>query len=353
MSRAYPDRSHERLLQAALLAAMAGAFSGCTSKLETAQREHGAAVEAKLTPLESIHEQVLTLPRLDHDSVTHTGAPIRLSMAVPDVGEGNASLSYVEDLANLEDLGYVWGRVQPTGLLNRCASVLRGGHEAYDPAEYHYLLRPDGADAEKLFKRCEGLRTLFVLRTVDFVEPSGPREPDAGALFDPSFCGPHGTWADAGNDGATRLIGRYSALDAATDGALGAASDGAAEGGRYGALDAASDGALDGGRDGELDGASDGGPEAAADAVLAAVSAHLRGEDRRESPQVFRGGFIRAEILVFDLDGARYEGGFRIEVASSPRVTGSVVEDLRTKLSAAIADGIKKHVPGVVLEGAP
>lgn len=330
MSRAHPDRSYGCALRWALLVASVSALSGCTSKLETAQREHGAAVEAKLTPLESIHEQVLTLPRLDHDSVTHTGAPIRLSMAMPDVGEGNASLSYAEDLANLEDLGYVWGRVQPTGLLNRCASVLRGGHEAYDPAEYHYLLRPDGADAEKLFKRCEGLRTLFVLRTVDFVEPSSPREPDAGALFDPSFCGPHGTWADAGNDGATRLIGRYVGLDAG------------------------SDGALDAGSDGDLDGASDGGAEAAADAVLAAVSAHLRGEDRTESPQVFRGGFIRAEILVFDLDGARYEGGFRIEVASSPRVgTGTVVEDLRTKLSAAIVDGIKKHVPGAVLEGAP
>lgn len=64
----------------------------------------------------------------------------------------------------------------------------------------------------------------------------------------------------------------------------------------------------------------------------------------------FEGGSIRAEVLVFSLGDARFEGGFRVETSSSARVKGaSSSSDLRDKLRAAVLDGIKTHIQGATV----
>jgi hypothetical protein len=85
------------------------------------------------------------------------------------------------------------------------------------------------------------------------------------------------------------------------------------------------------------------GPAASGSAAPASTAPS---EDRR----TFSGGRIRAEVLFFSLDDARYLGGFRVEASSSPRIKGTDVQgDLDTQLRKAIYDGIRKHIPGATI----
>jgi hypothetical protein len=249
----------------------------CGPDLEEVIKQHKPAIEAKLTTLPSIRDQVSQLPRIDADRVTHTGAPLVLALANVESAKANASLCYAEDLQNAEELGFVWGRIPHTGGLNECASVARRGHEVFNPANPDGLLsHPFGFSAESMFERCEAVTTLLVIRTVEFVQPGAPEPAGSAFVPDPSICEP----------------------------------------------------------------AASGGSDAGAPEAGGSKEVRLR----------FGGGRIRAEVLVFALEGARYEGGFRVEASSSPKVKGSDVQaDLANKVRAAIAAGVKEHVPGATV----
>ena len=251
-----------------------GVAGCCGPDLDEVIKQHKPAIEAKIATLPSIRDQVMKLPALEADRVTHTGAPMILALTA----EGNTSMCHAEDLQSPEELGFVWGRVDHTGLLNECASVARRGHAVFNAANPDRMLsRPFGFTAETMFEECEAVTTLLVIRTVAFVQP-GAAEP-AGSAFVPdlSICDP---------------------------------------------------------------GATPGGSDAGVPEAGTSKEVRLR----------FAGGRIRAEVLVFALEGARYEGGFRVEATSSPRVKGSGVSaDLSDKVSAAIVAGLKEHVPGATV----
>jgi hypothetical protein len=273
------SRSAWGSLPVAVVAAWVGAGC-CGPNLEEVIKKHQPAIEAKIVPLASIRDQVVRIPPLQEDTVTHSGAPLTLALANVETNPANTSLCYAEDLKSPEELGFVFNRIENTGSLNQCASVVRRGHEVFDPATPDDLLsRPFGFSAESMFKRCEAVTTLLVIRTLEFIEPGTPEPVNSAFTPNPSICAP---------SASTQLAGPDS-----------------------GASDSASPNEI-----------------------------RLR----------FGGGRLRAEVLVFALEGARLEGGFRVEAASSVRVTGSNVKsDLADQLRAAIAAGLKAHVPGATV----
>lgn len=251
--------------------------SGCCGpKLEDVVKEHKPKIEQQIATIKPIQEQVLRLPKLEQDTWQHKGDPIVLDLrASPD--PANASLCHAEDLANPEELGYVLERITWSGLLNRCASVVRRGHEVFDPAyPTSYLIVPSGITAQELFKRCEAVRYLVVLRTIDFVDPSFPSAADAGVIPELTCSSPAG----------------------------------------------------------------------AASSSPASSSTTPPAESRR----VFQGGLVRAEVHVFDTNGARYEGGFRIQAQSSPKLKGDDVHaDFKARLVEAVAAGVRRQAPGATV----
>lgn len=66
-----------------------------------------------------------------------------------------------------------------------------------------------------------------------------------------------------------------------------------------------------------------------------------------EDRYVFAGGEIKAEILVFDLESGRYEGGYRVHVRSLPRERQAwPAQNLVDALRDAARDGLERYVPG-------
>lgn len=65
---------------------------------------------------------------------------------------------------------------------------------------------------------------------------------------------------------------------------------------------------------------------------------------------MFQGGLVRAEVHVFDTNGARYEGGFRIQAQSSPKLKGDDVHaDFKARLVEAVAAGVRRQAPGATV----
>jgi len=255
-----------------VLAACLLASGCCGPKLEDVVREHKPRIEQQLAPIKAIHEQMLRLPKLEQDTWKHSGEPIVIDLKA--YGDpANGTLSHAEDLANVEELGYVPERIPGSGLLNRCASVVRRGHGVFDPASpTSYLIVPAGSSAEGLFKQCEAVRYLAVVRTTDFVAPTFPAATDAGALPELTCTSPSASAAPAPSSTAA------------------------------------------------------------------------------ESRRVFQGGLMRAEVHVFETNGARYEGGFRVEAQSSPKLKGDDVHaDFKARLVEAVTAGLRRHCPGATV----
>ena len=155
----------------------------CGPDLDDLIKEHKPEIQAKIATIPAIREQVQKLPLLTQDRVTHAG-PLSLALTSAGSTKTNASLSYAEDLQTIEELGYVWGRISDTGLLNECASVALRGHWPYNPSNPDGLLtRPLGLTAEPMFERCEAMTTLLVIRTTAFVQPTAAAP--AGSAFVP------------------------------------------------------------------------------------------------------------------------------------------------------------------------
>jgi hypothetical protein len=177
----------------AVLSLIAVMAFGCGPDLQEVRTKHSKAIEAKMASLSPIREQVRTTARTSRDMIQIPAGPVVTSLASVTVEGENTAVCYAEDLADPLELGFVWRRLPGTGLLNECASVAVRGHEPYNPAYPPFTLhRPLGFSAESLFKRCEAVRFLFVIRTFEFVEPSQPTKTLASASVPAPISSSHG-----------------------------------------------------------------------------------------------------------------------------------------------------------------
>jgi hypothetical protein len=300
------------------LALLGAPLAGCKKplSLEEVTARYRAPLEQHLQALSRIAEQASRLPPLERDAVTIAGNVIVERRSIRN-RTATASLAYAEDLADPNELGYVWGRLPNVGVLNHCASLLHRGHLAYDPSQpLEPLLRADEPLANEWYPACLASRYLFVIRTLEFVKPS------AAAAFTATL--PVNS-VDAGSiDAGSRDAG-------AIDGRVPAGPPSARLRGVKPGVDA---------------GAGDAGPASDAGPSLAEQMA----SDGAQHHYTFDAGLVRAELLVFELPSAKYLGGFRFTARSSPKVQGTNVEaDLQRQVGAALNEGLRRAFPGITL----
>lgn len=251
---------------------------------------YGPRIERNLAALPAIADQLRRLPPLTEDR------PVGL----PDLQFD--SFCHAEDLANPDELGMVWARLGNAGLLNQCASFLHRGHAAFDPTHVQATLRGlNVQDISALYPRCADSKTLLVIRSVAFLAPSGTTQ--ATAPFVP--------------------IQEIIDLDAKP--AVGAAS--AAK------------------KQGEDREAKDSPAEAAApDAVPGALAPVSESGNRIETRYTFQGGYLRAELLAFELPSAKLLGGVRFTTQGSVKVNGKTIDLIRDDFADNLATSVRHAV---------
>ena len=287
---------------------LAVAVLGCES-IETSINEvtdkHRAAIERNLAAWPAIAGQLRSLAPLRKSGLE--GEHSFIVDALARRGEmPTAALCYAEDLETFDELGYVWGRLEDTGALNQCASLLHRRHAAFDPASPAAPLKGISlAESERQYPKCAGYRYLFVIRTLEFLEPSPSRPakepfvPIANAL-DLDTVSPVAATAvpsknRARGKGVTFAEGPVTAPAGSTKELL------------------------------KPEGATDSGH----------VTRHL-----------FEGGYLRGEILVFELPSAALLGGFRFAAQSGVVVAGKdaeIASDLRRRVATAIRAALEGH----------
>ncbi len=247
---------------------------GCVSKdLRTVITEHRPKVEAQLAKVNAIRETLRATPAVTVDDVTIPGPPPRIG--VTDVDEhANVAIEYVEDLEDLNSWGAVPFRIMGSGSMNRCAAALSTHRYVYDPIVGTVPTEIPWYTADDHFKHCEGVRYLFVIRSLAYVSPTVVRE-SSGPCPEPSS----GSGADAG--------------------------------------------------------APDAGPKSTAKC------------------KVYDGGYLQAEVIVFDVQNGTRLGGFRFSAESSPRLDIGLssdsaalqASDFAFKIRSAFNEAAQQNVP--------
>lgn len=248
---------------------------GCTTRdLRTVITEYRPKVEAQLTKLEKIRDAARSAPAVNDDSV-HINGPAP-KIGITDVDEhANVAVEYLEDLDDLSAFGNVPYRILGSGSMNHCSAILKTHRYPYNPLIGGIPSEIPWYVAESNLKHCEGVRYVFVIRSLEFAGPSGLRNLD-GPCPNPSPI------ADAGVDA---------------------------------------------------------------------------GGNATEKCRVFAGGYLSAEVLVFDMTTVSQIGGFRYTAESSPKVdvgTSSdrdlaVASDFALKARVSFQEAAQKYVPGFVV----
>jgi len=300
---------------------LASVASGCGPYIQEVNEQHRQKLQAKLEQIQKLEAVVKATPLQERELPTK--AKISLT-SFPEIGApGNATLVYAEDFANLDQIGFVTARVRTANLVPTCSAGLHTERTPWSPD--YPSSTPSGLSgykAEDDYAACERLEYVFVVRTRALAKPEllpvGPSldigPSDAGADGEAgSDAGPlEGGTPDAGSPKRLKStkLGR-GRLDA-------------------GLLDAGSDAALDAGVDAEA-------------GAAATVPHRYR----------FRGGYLDAEVLVFELAGTRLVGSFRFQAESSAKVEGhekgsEVEEDFARQIGAALAEAANRNMPGSV-----
>jgi hypothetical protein len=284
---------------------------GNEAKIKELTKKYRPAIDQNLAALPGVASQVRGLPPLAEDRVEPLSDIVLAGFSGPDE-PATAALSYAEDLADPVELGYVWGRLDKTGALNHCASLIHNGHLAYDPAQPKHGLRALGlTEAKAWLPDCARYKYLLVFRTLEFTKPSQV------TLATRPFA-PLKSTADSEPTtpppalAATKKSRRPST---ATVQAVAAGS----------------------GRPG---------PDAAV--LLPEESS----PGKKITRYMFEGGQIRAEVLVFALPSAKLLGGFRVKAQSSLEINGTdsaIEEDLKAQIKAAMVEGMKHTLPRMPL----
>lgn len=305
-TRGSDEPSMARLVRWVLLTALAGCGGG--SPLVEYTRTLGPGVERNLAALPGIAERLRTLPPLDADGIDVER--VVLDAFADRMDQATASLAYAEDLANPDELGYVWARLEGTGALNHCASALHRGHLAYDPAHPEYaLLAVDLTEARERYPRCAGFRFLFAIRTLELLRPSTPVA--AQAPFVPVD--------------ATLDLDSFPAEEAPKPAPVPAKQRRRRGKARPVAV---------------VEEATP--PERS----LAPV---VTGSHDTETRYLFDGGFVRAEVLVFELPAGTSRGGLRFSAQSSVVVRGrgdAVEADVTKQVDAALRQALARWSTG-------
>jgi hypothetical protein len=306
----------DRVASTVNLGLLAAVLFACDSgaKVKEYTARFRPAIEQNLAALPSIATQVRTLPPLQQDGVEDTPSFIVAGLSDNDESP-TASLCYAEDLADPIELGYVWGRIDKTGAINQCVSMIHRGHLAYDPAEPKHPLKSAGVtEAKKWYPDCARYRYLLVIRTLEFIKPS------SATL-------------------ATRpFVPMNNAIDTVPVAPVPAPSPMPPKRSRRGAATSA--------------------PASQRDAGVAPDATVLMPEEASASKKVtrymFEGGSVRAELLVFSLPSAKFLGGFRFSAQSSVEISGtdSMVEaDFKAQIKAALRQAMKRTFPSMSLSG--
>jgi hypothetical protein len=319
--------SLRKALLLAWIVALAPAL-GCTPDLRDVIQEHRAKVEPQLAKVKALREAAKSAPPVTKDGVKIDGPAPRL--AIFDYGAYiNAAIEYVEDLDEITELGNVPHRMTAAGSINQCASALATHREPYNPQVGGVPSEMYSYTARRLFEHCEAVQYLFVVKSLAFAAPSEVRS-TLGPCPEPS---PEDTGETAPDAGA-------STSGPADAGADSGARDGGAKPGKTIAVKSARLAVRDAGVD---SGVEDGGANGA---DVTPTGTCLR----------FNGGYLRAEVLVFDVKSGGQLGGFRfvaessrnVDVATASTSDAAVRSDFDTKIRAAFDEAAHKWVPSLV-----
>jgi len=304
---------------------------GCSKDLRDVIKEHRPKVEAQLAKVRSIREAARAAPRVTEDRVEMKGPAPRFTL-VGHNDKDNSAIEYLEDLDNLEEYANISTRLLGSGGVNMCASALKTHREPFNPAWGSSSTPSEMSSygAENAFERCEAMLYLFVIRSLAHAAPSATAETVPGPCPKPALDNTANTSAalDAGP-------GDAGPTDAG-------AGDAGARRGRLGSVfvPKPSNAAIQ-------DAGADSGPmDAGSDAATPSSASALAEKCLR-----FEGGYLKAEVLVFDVASGALLGGFRFEAESSNLVDvnkQSPDSDFRVKMAEAFTQAAKKAIPSLL-----
>jgi len=278
-------------------------LSGCggaKKAIKALSDKHRPAIERNLAALPAIAEQIRSLPPLSEDGLEGAHILIADLFASRDKAP-SAAVCYAEDLENSDELGYVWGRLEGTGALNHCASLLHRGHAAYDPAHPEHPLKGISlAETRWRYPRCADYRYLLVIRTREFVAPSPATQ--ATDLFAPLLEVPEAPALPAPKPRAHARHRVWRRLVANA-------------------------------------------PDVEPDPAIRMLLPEEKAGHRQVTRYRFEGGFLRAELLVFSLPSAKPLGGFRFTAESHLEIQGKDGEiraDFERAIGNAVYDVLEK-----------
>jgi len=153
--------------------ATATALVGCQS-VDGAIKEHGGKTKTVLSRIAPLASDLRTRAAITRDDVAAIEPRVVMN-ATTDAAD-NAAIVYYEDLLALGELGDVYARVPGTKHVSECASLLEHRTMPWDPHDSHRWNEAiNGTDVASRLDSCSKIRTLFVIRTMELVKPSGAR----------------------------------------------------------------------------------------------------------------------------------------------------------------------------------
>jgi hypothetical protein len=176
-----PCQAH-RACSLLVLTVLASSSLGCLPSIDDSVKKHGPGARATLTALAPIAEELRKLPPVPRDDA----APLEGSVVLDIGGSGaTAALVYLEDLRAPGELGAIYARVPISQRVPECAAFLEHKTYPWDPRNpQRWSEAVVGLEVASRLEECGRLRTLFVVRTLEFVRPMGARveaTADAGA----------------------------------------------------------------------------------------------------------------------------------------------------------------------------
>lgn len=130
---------------------------------------HRTELEQQLKKLENIRTVLVTLPPLDADHVAPLDPPPRFEKISDATPLPTATFIYAEDLTDLTQFGVPvadWGRVYGADLFTHCGALLKNQKHPGESQTAHANV------ADEYFRKCQSIRTLFVIRRIQDEMPN-------------------------------------------------------------------------------------------------------------------------------------------------------------------------------------
>ncbi|MFO0546763.1 MAG: hypothetical protein U0271_00180 [Polyangiaceae bacterium] len=145
---------------------------GCFGTTASALKEHGARVEARVSAVRAVAEDMRTQPFVTDGAMDFDGAGVAVTFGRTRA-DATGLVIHEEDLAHLDELGAVFARVPQTKVVAECTAILEHRTHPWDPLEpTRWTSTLDGSFSKAVFERCEAAKYLLVVRTLELVRPS-------------------------------------------------------------------------------------------------------------------------------------------------------------------------------------